>query len=106
MTHRRRAPLEGDYDLDDPGDIADAKETLELWKEFLDEVFQEEAHGTEYATANTNTSADNQVDVNKLEPIPEPNRTPFPDENQSNFPRETKISGIRTLKTTVTEPFS
>ncbi|KAG3086053.1 hypothetical protein PI124_g13371 [Phytophthora idaei] len=72
-----RAPLKGNEDLDGPGDLADAKETLELREGFLDKVFQDDELGTEYAAANTNSSAENQVDVNELEPIPEPDRTPF-----------------------------
>ncbi|KAG1701051.1 hypothetical protein DVH05_011292 [Phytophthora capsici] len=43
---RVQTPIEGDENLKDPGDVSDGAETLRLWEDFFDEVFEDTAAET------------------------------------------------------------
>eukprot|EP00644_Phytophthora_capsici_P001399 jgi/Phyca11/67125/gw1.10.468.1 len=101
---RVRTPIEGDDNLEDPGDLADGTETVRLWEDFLDEVFEDDEINAEYTAAETNALSA-EAEVNELEAIPEPNKTPFPKDNLQTFPRQTRLIGIRGLNATLAEIF-
>ncbi|POM81359.1 Hypothetical protein PHPALM_682 [Phytophthora palmivora] len=92
-----------DSDNEGPGDGVDGGETLSLWNEFLDEIFDDEEIAAGYAatqgTASTvepigvskrhqRSGCDVDNDSDEFEIVPESNRVDFPQDNDQNFPHE------------------
>lgn len=94
---RAETPMQGDENVDDPGDLA----TLDDWDEFLKEVLQDEEIGAGYSAAATT----DETTIDELEAIPEPDRTPLPMENVPRFPQESFLTGIRSVKAPLAQLF-
>ncbi|KAG7382820.1 hypothetical protein PHYPSEUDO_004328 [Phytophthora pseudosyringae] len=108
----RSAPNdEEDEDDDDPGDGVDGVETLSLWSDYLDEVFQDEELDIGYAETGVEPSRVNgaQPQVaeanDEFEPIPGAVLHELTLDNEPNFPQEGRLTGFRAQKVTLEELF-
>ncbi|KAG1697240.1 hypothetical protein DVH05_001518 [Phytophthora capsici] len=95
-------PASGNDDLDDIGDGVDGEDVFPRWKEYLDEVLEDDELGSEFAISHLNDSYHNW----EFERIPSPDTTPFPVVDDTNFPQEKRIGGIRALKASLSALFS
>ncbi|KUF83016.1 hypothetical protein AM587_10006068 [Phytophthora nicotianae] len=95
-------PASENDDLDDIGDGVDGEDVFPRWKEYLDEVLEDDELGNEFAISQLNDSYHNW----EFERIPSPDATPFPVVDDTQFPQEKRISGIRALKASLSALFS
>lgn len=95
-----------DSDDEDPGDGVNGEETMSLWSEYLDEVFQDDEIDTGYAEVGASEGqTQNITGDDEFEEIPAAVLHEFPEDNVPNFPQEGKLKGFRAQKATLEELF-
>ncbi|POM81725.1 Hypothetical protein PHPALM_263 [Phytophthora palmivora] len=108
-------------DNEGPGYGVYGAETLSLWNEFLDEIFDDEEIDAGYAATQGTASmvepigvserhelsgCDVDSDSDEFEIVPESNRVDFPQDNDRNFPQESiRLPGFRGQTAPLAERF-
>ncbi|KAI9989241.1 hypothetical protein PInf_019402 [Phytophthora infestans] len=80
-----------DGDEEDPGDGISDGRTLEVWAEYLEEVFRDEEIDSRYAAAQYSVPRNCIDDDNEFEAIPTAVLREFPDVNDPDFPKKSCV---------------